>query len=234
MKAIANNCEHIGVFLSIENGESTEEGVSVTATDSDSESQPEANQSKLSVKLNDPSIIKDLLAHRDIICLPFQRLASARYMFTFEILNLLLCFFLSSFLPLHPFFLFFLSSFLPFFLFLAFLFSFFPILFLSSSTFCSLFIFCSLPSFSLKYIILEKYNSCRTSELNVFHEDEITGIWKPSLVRISSSLFRLYSLPLSLIPNFLNIVSTPVVPSYLMFSCILVYFPKDFRKRKSP
>lgn len=81
-----------------ENGESTEEGVSVTATDSDSESQPEANQSKLSVKLNDPSIIKDLLAHRDIICLPFQRLASAR-----------------------------------------------------------------------------------TSELNVFHEDEITGIWKPSL-----------------------------------------------------
>ena len=159
------------------------------------------------------------------------------YIWNFEFTSLLLpffLFFLSSFLPLHPFFLFFLSSFLPFFLFLAFLFSFFPISLLSSSTFCSLFIFCSLPSFSLKYIILEKYNSCRTSELNVFHEDEITGIWKPSLVRISSSLFRLYSLPLSLIPNFLNIVSTPVVPSYLMFSCILVYFPKDFRKRKSP
>ena len=129
MKAIANNCEHFGVFLSIENGESTEEGVSVTATDSDSESQPEANQSKLSVKLNDPSIIKDLLAHRDIICLPFQRLASARYMFTFEILNLLLCFFLSSSSSFHPFFLFILSSsssFLPFFLSSSSLLSYFP------------------------------------------------------------------------------------------------------------
>lgn len=29
--------------------------------------------------VNDPTIVNDLLAHRDIICLPYQRLASARW-----------------------------------------------------------------------------------------------------------------------------------------------------------
>lgn len=58
---------------------STENEVSASPTDSEGGDLDETEQRKpCDVVTNDPSVIKDLLAHRDIICIPYQRLASAR------------------------------------------------------------------------------------------------------------------------------------------------------------
>ena len=48
-------------------------------TDVENNDQRKADRSNSCI-VNDPMVIKDLLAHRDVICLPFQRDNSARYL----------------------------------------------------------------------------------------------------------------------------------------------------------